>query len=451
MRWTAAVLLAAACSGGSETTATPEPEAPSVAVSAELLAQSWPMQMNDEALLASYAGKPGWISLVTRGDLRAAVDELGPEGGLAAARAHAEAAVMFKQAALLSATAAQQTYGGSARDTDPLGAQHLIMVGEALNGDRAAARAIAEASVQAMGEGQAFHDPWVAWLTSDAAFPPDFSGLDLGLPEVAVGAWPTLSTEPHYQLAERVEGSSNLDVTDPSALVALALWHDAAARTAAGDSAAAVDLFGARYRFPIEAAPPATGELPMEFVFGSDFLVPADASFLAALTGETGAAAVEQYAETSLLASLAVACREGEALSVDKAQDAAALVRDDLLEGMKEAADGNTLGHHRVFADIASVGVLRAMALVAEAEGNRESAGILLIGAMERSSSQHTADPEALLYLSTWDAHNRYPVRGTEILHNLIRRYPNLEAARFGLEVLTLRESRSRGSQNPGL
>ena len=439
-----------ACSGGSTESTTVE-AAPSL-VPVALLAASWPVLLTDEALLESYAGQPGWIALVTRGEIDTAVRQLGPGGGLAAARAHAEAAAMFRQGALLSATAAAQTYGGSPRDTDALGVQHLVILGQVLNGDREGARTALASDVEAMGaEGQVFHDVWKTWVVSEDAFAPSFPTVIADLPDVEVGGWPSIETGPHYSLEERVEGGGQLSVTDPSALVALALWHDAAARLAAGDDTDAVAVFGARYRFPIEAPPTDPAPLPLEFLFGSDLMVPADGPFLVALTGEEGSAAVDSWKTESLLAALASAARVDGQLSVDLAQDAAAEVRSATLAAMVEASGGNTLGHHRVFADIVSVGVLRAMALVAEAEGNHESAGILLIGAMERSSAAHSADPKALLFMSTWDAHNRYPVRGTEILHNLIRRYPNLEAARFGLEALTLCESRSRGSQNPGL
>ncbi len=441
-----------ACSG--EPPDTIALEAPSESmVNPELLAQSWPMVTADDAVLATYSGQQGWLSLVTSGKIHDAVEQLGTNGGLAAARAHAEAAAMYKQAAMLSATSAQATYEGSPRDTDARGAVHLNMIGHALNGDVVGARALAEAGVEDLSpEAQAFHDVWKTALMADPASAPSAEALSavVNLPPVAIGQWPELAAGAHYSLAEQAEGSE-LSVTDPSALMALALWHDAAADMAAPESADALDVFGARYRFLYEPVPTADADLPMELVFGADMLTPADGPFLAALTGEFGIAAVDAWKERSLLAALADASRVDGALSVDAAQDAASQARADVLAGMSEAAGGNTLGHHRVFADIVMVGVLRAMALVAEEEGNHEAAGILLISAMERSSAEYTADPEALLFLSVWDARNRYPVRGTEILHNLIRRYPNLEAARFGLDALTLRESRARGSQNPGL
>ncbi|MFT6142768.1 MAG: hypothetical protein ACJAZO_000609 [Myxococcota bacterium] len=441
-----------ACSG--ETTESAVANAPSDSmVNGELLALSWPMVTADEAVLATYSSQPGWLSLVTEGKIRDAVEQLGPTGGLSAARAHAEAAAMYKQASLLSATSAQATYEGSPRDTDARGTAHLNMIGHALNGDIAGAKALAEAGVDDLSPGaQAFHDVWKMALMADPAGTPTAEALTavVNLPPVAVGQWPEISTAVHYTLAEQAEGSE-LNITDPSALMALALWHDAAADLASPESVDALDVFGARYRFLSEPVPTAEADLPMELVFGSDILVPADGPFLAALTGGAGISAVDTWKDRSLLAALADASRVEGALSVDAAQDAAAQARADVLAGMSEAAGGNTMGHHRVFADIVMVGVLRAMALVAEAEGNHEAAGILLISAMERSGSEYTADPEALLFLSVWDARNRYPVRGTEILHNLIRRYPNLEAARFGLDALTLRESRARGSQNPGL
>ena len=447
----ASALFWGACSGTSETPESTEVDATPSMVNADLLALSWPMVMTDDALLGAYAGQPAWLALVNNGDIRRATEGMASAGGLSAARMHAEAAAMYKQAALLSATAAFETYGESPRETDALGARHLVVLGKALNGDADGARMLLDSRVQGLSDAaQPFHQAWTEWLGSGEPLPADFARELAGLPEVAVGQWPDLSTDPHYSLDEQVEGSE-LSVTDPTTLVALGMWHDAAADMAAPDAAAALDVFGARYRFPVEATPSALDDSPMELLFGSDLLTPADAPFLASLLGSEGSAAVDSYADRSLMASLARASRVDGAIAPEKAQDAASEVRAALMDGMVEAAGGNTLPHHRVFADIGAVGVLRALALVAEAEGDHETAGILLISAMDRSGAEYTADPEALLFLSTWDAHNRYPVRGTEILHNLIRRYPNLEAARFGLDALSLRVSRSRGSQNPGL
>lgn len=440
----------AGCSGG--TPAEGEvAAAPGFPVPAPLIEASWPVQM-DEAALGPYQAQPGWIALVTRTDVRGAVEQLGPLGGMPAARAHAEAAMLYRQAARLTAIAARETYGESPRETDPPGAQHLVAMGWALEGDLERARAALGDGLTGLdGAAAAWHAPWAAWIAAGAPWPPDLSGLPTGLPAPSPGQWPEVPTGPHYSLAEQVDGAATLlDVADPGALVALALWHDAAAAAAAGSEAARLEVLRARYAFPAEPDANDAAPLPMDLLFGSDLLVPGDGPFLVDLLGAAGPGAVEAHASTSLLAALARDARREGRLVPELAQDAAGEVRTAALDAMVAKAGGNTLGHHRVFADVASVGVLRALALVAEVEGDHEGAGILLINAMERSSSEWTADPKALLFLSAWDADNRYPVRGTELLHNLIRRYPSLEGARFGLDALTLRESRARGSQIPG-
>jgi hypothetical protein len=104
----------------------------------------------------------------------------------------------------------------------------------------------------------------------------------------------------------------------------------------------------------------------------------------------------------------------------------------------------------RTFANIASVGATRCLALVAEAEGDRETAGRLRIAAMERSDKE-TANPEGLLALAAWDAGNRYPMRAQEILHAELARFPALEVARYGLDVLALRVSRERPGETAGM
>lgn len=417
-------------------------------VDAALLATSWPIVYSDDATRAPFE-QPGWFALVSERDHQRAVAGLGPGGGLAAARAHAEAAAMYRQAARLSAIAAEETFGGSARDTDPVAVAHLVMLGHVVRGDLDAARGV---SAPDLGDAAPWNAPWKVWLDAGAAWPPDLAGLPVTLPAPAPGTWPEIETAPHYRLPERVEGDPTfLDVTDPSVLIALAVWHDAAARLAAPDADAALDTFGAWYRLGPEPAV-AGVELPPELVFGSDFLVPGDGPYLAALTGDAGIAAIDAHRATSVHASVVAASRGPDGkIDPQLVLEQVGAARSAVMEAMVAKAGGNTLGLHRVFGDVTQVALLRAAAVAVEVEGNHEGAGILLINAMERSSTEPTADPAALLFLCAWDADNRYPVRGTEILHNLIRRYPSLDAARFGLEALSLRESRARGPQNPGL
>ncbi|MEZ4240112.1 MAG: hypothetical protein R3F59_28970 [Myxococcota bacterium] len=239
-------------------------------------------------------------------------------------------------------------------------------------------------------------------------------------------------------------------MADPSALVALALWHDRVAEAAAGpDHVAQLKTLRASYRFPIEAAPPAAGDLPPELLFGSDLLVPDDAAFLADLEGPDGLGAVDAHADRSLLAWLAAHSEVDDKLDAELATDHLAALRK-LLVARSAAAAGGELAHHRTFADVAWVGGLRSLALIAERGGDRETSGLLRIAALERSEKA-AACPVGLLALAAWDASNRYPMRAQDILHAQARRYPSLEVARYGLDVLGLRVGSERIGESAGM
>jgi hypothetical protein len=88
-------------------------------------------------------------------------------------------------------------------------------------------------------------------------------------------------------------------------------------------------------------------------------------------------------------------------------------------------------------------GVLRNLALVAQRLGDKNSSGILRLNAKDMGLDAAAA-PEGLLSLAAWDAGNRYPGRGLEIIHQQVKRYPSLEVARFGLDVFAVRVGRER-------
>ncbi|MEO0605494.1 MAG: hypothetical protein AAF211_28950, partial [Myxococcota bacterium] len=245
---------------------------------------SWVVQLVPDEALAPFAQEPGWVTLVVKRDIRAAVAQLGPRGGVAAARAHAEAAALFRQAARLAGESYVQTYAGpSAQPTDPAGSAHLVSVGHGLAGDLAAARA---ASTQARGlEGDPtgpWHAPWAAWLDDDSG-PPDLGALPLELPPPSVGGWPELGTAPQYALTERSDRRATRDVGDPLALVALGEWHAAAARLAAPELTPALDRLRAAQSLFVAPAVEGPTEVPIGLLFGGDLLVASDVDFLAAV------------------------------------------------------------------------------------------------------------------------------------------------------------------------
>jgi hypothetical protein len=360
---------------------------------------------------------------------------------------------MYRQASLLVAYSFIETYGKTGVDTDPVGVAHLLTVSYAIVGDLQNARAESK-KLEGLADVTApWHAPWKAWLaTPEPVWPPDLSSLPIELPPVGSDTWPEVTAFPSSRLPERAGATTEIEMADPGVLIALALWHSSAGRAAAGADVAVFDTALARFRLPIEGQPTETKALPQEFTFGSDFLVPEDGPFMAAVTGKKGVDAVDEWKDKSLIAALAASSRgEDGKLSSEKAIDRSAEIRAEVLALAKQKTNSteNTAAQ-RLFADLTRLSVLRNLALVAEAEGNREASGVLRINALERSEDASTRDPNALLSLAAWDASNRYPARASDFVHELAARYPSLEAARYGLSVLALRVSRERVEPPPG-
>lgn len=411
------------------------------------LDETWLVQVATEADVSRWANDAGWVDLVMKRDYGRAVRGLGPAGGLAAARAHAEAAGVFRQSALLMAHSLVEVYGKTPQPSDPAGTKHLLAVSYSILGDRAAAKAASDA-LPGDDVTAPWHGPWKVWLADPKApWPPDLSTLPVSLPPPKVGEWPEPTDFLPYEMPE-IGASTRRSMADPGILVALAEWHAAAARLAAPEAAAAVDSVRAGYYLPVQPPPPPAGPLPIELYFGSDQLSAGDAAFLADLHGPVGLAAVDAHAPTSVLAEVALRSRVDGKIDHQVALDVVTALREDLL-ARSAAKAGSELGHHRVFAEIAYAGTLRGLALVAEVEGDREVSGLLRINALEHSS-KHTACPVGMLSLAAWDASNRYPLRAQEILHAQIKRYPSLEIARYGLDVLGLRVN-SESVSTPGM
>ena len=181
----------------------------------------------------------------------------------------------------------------------------------------------------------------------------------------------------------------------------------------------------------------------MEFLFGSDLLVPGDAAFLADLHGSAGIDAVDGHADTSLLAWLAQSSRGDGRIRTDKAVDLVAALRTGLVERTKVQTGGEPQG------TIASSRTSRPWGRCVRWRWSPRSKGI------ERSAAACGSTP-------TSAATRRRPVpsacwrwrRGMrpidircgqlDILHGQASRYPSLETARYGLDVLGLRVSHER-------
>jgi hypothetical protein len=445
--------VAVACVGGGGTTTKVGAELP---VPDTLIQASWPMQVVDATKREPFESD-GFVQLIKNRDYRRAIQSSQGQQGLMTARFHADAAALYRQAALATANAYVQYFDPPLGQAyDPEGKEHVLLVGKILRGDLEGARAVAPAVRALPSEHPAtvWAAPWLKWLDEGAVWPPDLSGLPDALPEVVVGQWPEVERRPSYALKERQEEGSETEreiaIDDPALLVRLALWHDQAAVQAAPEHADALATYGARYRWAIEPHIARPVDLPLELLVGSDYLTPSDAAFMAAVHGSDGLGVIDTFQSRSLTAAAVVTARAGSA-SMDgvKAVDFVSALRLHLRDAQSAAA-GQTEGHHPVFADVVAAGLYRNLAYVAELEGNREVSGTLRIAArdIERDAA---AAPEGLMALTAWDADNQYTIRGSEIIHQLVRRAPSLEVVRTAFDLIGIRVSRSRGGGTPGM
>jgi hypothetical protein len=413
------------------------------------LAETWPVHFATEESLQSVV-HPGYVKLVNQRHLRQAVEGMDPSDQVGVARAHLEAALMYEQAAMVAAHSFIEVYERTPQPTDPLGANHLLAVSHAVLGDREAAAA-ASAKVPTDDVTAAWHGPWKVWLGGSDPWPPDLSALPMELPPPTPGTWPVLPSPPHYEMPEQGTESKR-SMGDPSALVAAALWHRAAAEKGGGEAFAKVATLRAGYGMPASPRPAAAGELSYEAIFGSTLLSPGDGAFLADLHGPKGTAAVAEHAPTSFVAWLAQqsAGSDGE-IDAEKAVDLVSDLRFALVHEASARTADTTTGAQRMFADAAVAGAYWSLALVAEAQGDRETSGLLRLNARDKADTgNHLQDPVSLLSLAAWDASNRNVHRAPELLHDQARRYPALEVARYGLDVLALRVQKER-IETPGM
>ena len=436
------------CTG--EGTSSGQTKAATLPVAEPLFDATWPMQMVEAEARAPFE-TPQWVTLIGQRDLRASVQATGGAPGLATARMHADSAALFRQAALATGQSYIETYAELKQDHDPLDMAQPMTVAYAMLGQTDKAKAQIEV-MKGLPKSPAmpWNAPWAAWAEAGGAWPPDLSGLPVQYGEPTPGGWPDPAPRPSYELPEREPGTNKVNVDDPALLLMLAMYHDAAARKAAGDQADVVAVYGARYQLPVEAAVDARVDLPLEFLVGGDYLHPKDGAFMAACSGAEGAKCVDSFKDSSFTAAVAYAGRgEDGKLDPVKVVDIVSALRKAWKDRQAEAA-GIPEGHHPVFADIAIAGLYRNLALVAEIEGNRETSGRLRIQARDVERNEAGA-PEGFMALAAWDADNQYTQRGLDIIHQLARRAPSLEVARTAYDQLAVRDQRGKGPGTPGM
>jgi hypothetical protein len=450
--WACAVCwLTVACAGADG----PKNDGGEAFVPESLLAKSWPVKATDEKIFGDYSTR-AWATLTLKRDYCGALEQLGAmpdsDTSLAHARVHQDLSSVYRQASLISANSLIQAYAETPKLGDPNEVAHLLSVSYAIIGDMEKAKA-SFAKMAAVGESTVspWHAPWTGYLAatdSPSTVQDAVSGLPVGLGPVVPGTCVEIQKLPHYSLKELEDSAYSVEMADPGALLQLAWWHDQASKKSAGEDSGMVQTYGLRYRLPLETEAVQAVALDNAFLMWSDFAMSEDAVFMADLLGEKGLAAIDEYKDKSLLSFIADASRVDGKINADKTLTAVAKFRSELLAEMVEQA-GKEEGHFRTFAQVVEVGTLRNLSLIAQRGGDKELSGILRINAMEKSMDA-AASPEGLLSLAAWDAGNRYPARGLEIIHQHIKRYPSLEAVRYGLDVFAVRVSRERSGM-PGM
>ncbi|MEN0067911.1 MAG: hypothetical protein AAGA48_37625, partial [Myxococcota bacterium] len=433
----------------------PPPTRSALPFDAKRLDATWMVEVVPESAMAPFAQTDGWVTLVVNRDLKQAVAQLGPQGGLSAARAHIEVAALFREAAKLAGVSYGQTYGGtSAQPTDPLGTRHLLTVAAALDGRSAEAITAATAWAGKPDDATAaWHAPWSGWLAASAPWPPDFSRLPVTLPPPTTGVWPEVVAGPQYELIEQSDKQAKRPLGDPGWLLALAEWHEQTALAAAPDHRDAVLRLRvwARPRPDQRAMSAAVRDVPLPLRFGSGHLVSGDVDFLVdvhAATTETMPAVIGKHAPTSIVAALSADAVASGTFDPGRAVDAAAALRTALMERLTDARQGAIQSQDVQFVQIAQTQVLWSLGHVADRLGDREVSGRVYRAAYDASEGA-TADPVELLSYATWDVGNRYPVRAAQTIYEQSQRIPELSSARLAVDVLNLRVNRENVDQPP--
>ena len=437
------LLFALACSGGPDETQEPVADVATVSVPTEVLATTWQAQVAAPGAMDGLTG-PGWQAMFER-NTAGALEAFGAEG-VESGRVHAQAAAIYRQAALVAAHATLQTYGGDERrEGDPDEVDYLLAVSHVVLGedDQAAAlfgkggSAEALAAADAAWAGLAADGFSRAAWDDDALFP---------LSEVAPGTLPAVTEGPHYSFP--IEGVSlPLELADPTALLQAAWWHEQAAVQAMG-AAEANALLGP-WRLEAEEAGEQAAELPLEALFLTSWSSSSDLAFVNALeAGGDPRGTVDTFAASSAYAAVVQGCLSDEGVDPDCLEAGSRTLANDLEAHMAEVG-GGVSADHRMFAGFAKGGVLRAGARTEDALGNDYNAALLRRLARDASTGP-AADPVFFVSLAAYHASTRNAHTSAELLHGQISVVPGLYGSRIALDALNLRVQRDSGPGNPG-
>ena len=441
----------AACSGepeGNGGSSAPE-KAPVVVVDGKLLSQSWPARMANDEVRAPFENHAGWRHLFEN-DLAAALDAFAQtKNARGMARTHHHLSDLYSQGALLAANATAEAYGADAADTDPELMTYVLGVSEVIRGNYESARPL----LAAVPPGSSVSERAAQWSAAikdegQLASLDVLSAISGSLGDIAPGTQPAASPIPHFEFPERSEKALMMAVNDPTALLAQAAWHAAAAEAAAPETDAAVlAQLGIRYATDGEGgAKQAVLPLDDAWLFCSPNLSAADAGFVAAAASE-GVAAVAAWADRSVLAQAIKPAVQENRIEPQAVMDAAFALQKQLASAMADIGGGQQ-GFHRPFTLRARIAVLMAGMIVADANDQYRDAGILRLNALERMEAVGI-DPVFALSVAAWDAGNRNPMRPEDILHQFGSSYPALTAAKAPLEALHLRRSRNAAPATP--
>lgn len=402
-----------------------------------------------DAVRAPFEGRGSWMAWFGGKRAEALSAFASESDAVGLARAHAEYAAMYRQAALLAANATMQVYGADAQPTDPAEVSYLLGVSGALLGDATLRGRLGSAGGTKVTTLASQDAAWKSWADAGAAWPPDAPAASSpGAPVDPVpGQLPNAGPVPTWQLPE-VGVDTLVDASDPGAMWALARYHEAAARASSAADDAAITLWIDPWRLPSEPRAAASGPVALSdtFLFMSPYATAGDAQFLSDLERD-GTAAIAAHASDSPYAVIIAACTKDQKIEVDCVLDGSAALGT-AIEGAMAQAAGKEDSFHRPFAEFARAGLLRVADRVAWKMNDSDAGGRIRLLAYDRTANG-ARDPLFLLSVAAWDAGNRNSVRAEELVHGLLTEVPGLEAARLPLDALHIRLSRNAAPGRP--